>query len=101
MVLAWLKTLIKLHWVQIVKRASKSEMSSLSQIQAFIKRKTQVLPRLMTLHGKIEMAKKTLELKKLHKTKKQQVHAEPLTYIDADEAEDVDMESEDSEEEIE
>jgi hypothetical protein len=29
------------------------------------------------------------------------VHAEPLTYIDADEAEDVDMESEDSEEEIE
>ena len=76
-------------------------MSALSQIQAFIKRKTQVLPRLMTLHGKIEMAKKTLELKKLHKAKKQIVHAEPLTYIDADEADDVEMDSEDSQEEIE
>jgi muramoyltetrapeptide carboxypeptidase LdcA involved in peptidoglycan recycling len=31
-VLAWLKTLIKLHWVQIVQRASKSDMTALSQI---------------------------------------------------------------------
>jgi len=56
----------------------------------------------MTLHGKIEMAKKTLELKKLHRAgKKQPEPAEPLTYVDADEADDVDMESDESEEEIE
>lgn len=56
----------------------------------------------MTLHGKIEMAKKTLELKKLHKAgQKQPVQAEPLIYVDADEADDVEMESEESEEEIE
>lgn len=61
-----------------------------------------MLPRLITLHGKIEMAKKTLELKKLHKAgKKQPGPAEPLTYVDADEADDIEMESEESEEEIE
>lgn len=56
------------------------------------------MPRLLTLQGKIEMAKRTLELRKINRNKKQA--PEPLTYQDADEAADVEMEEE-SEEEIE
>jgi hypothetical protein len=76
-------------------------MSALAQIQAFIRRKTEALPRMLTLHGKIEMAKRTLELKRLHKGKKTEEKQEPLTYVDAEDAEDAAMESEESEEEIE
>ena len=35
-VLLWLKTLISLHWLTIVKRADKEDLAQLAQIQAFI-----------------------------------------------------------------
>lgn len=47
---------------------------------------------MLTLQGKIEMAKRTLELRKLQKNKKAVV-PEALIYHDADEAEDLAMES--------
>lgn len=46
---------------------------------------------MLTLHGKIEMAKRTLELKRLHKGKKTEEKQEPLTYVDAEDAEDAAM----------
>jgi len=74
-------------------------MLCLSQIQAFVKRKTQTLPRLLTLHGKIEMAKRTLELRKMKKKASQpKPEAKTLVYHDADEGEDEDMEQDGSEE---
>ena len=47
---------------------------------------------MLTLQGKIEMAKRTLELRKLQKNK-MTVVPEALTFHDADEAEDLAMES--------
>jgi len=64
-VLLWLKTLISLHWVTIIKRADKDDLASLGQIQSFIQKKTKTLDRVLLLKGKIEMLQKTMELRKM------------------------------------
>ncbi len=54
-VLLWLKTLISIHWVTIIKRADKEDLQSLGQIQSFIQKKTKALDRVLLLKGKLEM----------------------------------------------
>ena len=64
-ILLWLKSLISLHWVTIIKKADKDDLQSLGQIQSFIQKKTKSLDKVLLLKGKLEMLQKTMELKKL------------------------------------
>ena len=54
-VLLWLKKLISLHWVTIIKRADKDDLLSLGQIQSYIQKKTKSLDRVLLLKGKLDM----------------------------------------------
>jgi hypothetical protein len=63
-ILVWLKNLIAIHWVTIIKRAEKEDLISLGQVQAFIQKKTQNLDRVLQVKGKIEMLQRTIELNK-------------------------------------
>lgn len=54
-VLLWLKNLISLHWVTIIKRADKDDLLSLGQIQSYIQKKTKSLDRVLLLKGKLDM----------------------------------------------
>ena len=63
-VLLWLKTLLRVHWTLIVQVASTEDLSTLSQIQTFIQRKTATMDKLLLLKGKLEMAKRTIQLQK-------------------------------------
>ena len=63
-VLLWLKTLLRLHWAFVVQVASPQELATLSQIQTFIQRKTASMDKLLLLKGKLEMAKRTIQLQK-------------------------------------
>ena len=61
-VLLWLKTLLRLHWPRIVQSANVQDLSSLAQIQSYIQKKTATMSKLQTLRGKLEMAKRTIQL---------------------------------------
>jgi hypothetical protein len=54
-ILVWLKNLISLHWVTIIKRADSDDLASLGQIQSFIQKKTKSLDRVLLLKGKLDM----------------------------------------------
>jgi len=54
-ILLWLRTLISVHWVTIIKGADKDDLASLGQIQSFIQKKTKTLDKVLMLKGKIEM----------------------------------------------
>ena len=64
-ILLWLRTLISIHWVTIIKRADKEDLVSLGQIQSFIQKKTKTLDKVLLLKGKIEMLQKTMQLRKI------------------------------------
>jgi len=61
-VLLWLKTLLRLHWALVVQTASAQDLATLSQIQTFIQRKTATMDKMLLLKGKLEMAKRTIQL---------------------------------------
>ena len=61
-VLLWLKTLLRIHWALVVQVASAQDLATLSQIQTFIQRKTASMDKLLLLKGKLEMAKRTIQL---------------------------------------
>ena len=63
-ILLWLKSLISLHWLTIIKKADKEDLAQLGQIQSFIQKKTKTLDKVLLLKGKIEMLQKTMELKR-------------------------------------
>ena len=63
-VLLWLKSLISLHWLTIIKRADREDLVQLGQIQSFIQKKTKTLDKVLVLKGKLEMLQKTMELKR-------------------------------------
>lgn len=63
-VLLWLKTLLRLHWALIVQVATGEDLGTLSQIQTYIQRKTASMDKLLLLKGKLEMAKRTIQLQK-------------------------------------
>lgn len=88
--LLWLKTLLRLHWISIVEQASSEDLSSLSQIQTFIHKKTAQMDRMLALKGKLEMAKRTIQLKRQVKSQHKAVEAESrvLVYKDADDSSD-------------
>lgn len=94
-VLLWLKTLLRVHWTLIVQVASTEDLSTLSQIQTFIQRKTATMDKLLLLKGKLEMAKRTIQLQKagtsstgLKKSVDSGVKASTLVYKDAPENDD-------------
>ncbi len=64
-ILLWLRNLISIHWVTIIKRADKEDLVSLGQIQSFIQMKTKTLDKVLLLKGKIEMLQKTMQLRKI------------------------------------
>lgn len=63
-VLLWLRTLLRVHWALVVQVASPTDLATLSQIQSFIQRKTANMDKLLLLKGKLEMAKRTIQLQK-------------------------------------
>ena len=94
-VLLWLKTLLRIHWTLIVQVASTEDLSTLSQIQTFIQRKTATMDKLLLLKGKLEMAKRTIQLQKaststsgLKKSVDSQAKPSTLVYKDAPDNED-------------
>ena len=94
-VLLWLKTLLSLHWVTIVKRADKEDLQSLGQIQSFIQKKTKSLDKVLLLKGKLDMLSKTIEFNKSLAGVQQKVESTTLVYKDAED-EDEDMASKES-----
>lgn len=62
-VLMWLKSLLAIHWMSIVKKADKEDLQNLGAIQAYIAKKTKYMDKFLILKGKLEMISKTLEIK--------------------------------------
>lgn len=61
-IILWLKSLIKIHWISIMKKADQEDLGSLGQIQAYIQNKTKQMNQLMMLKGKLELLNTTLVL---------------------------------------
>jgi hypothetical protein len=55
--------LLREHWATVLKQNSVSDLQKLLQVQAFIKKKTSNLNKYIQLKGKLEMAKRTLDIK--------------------------------------
>lgn len=81
--LLWLKALLGMHWVTLIRRADKEDLQSLGMIQAFIAKKTKSLDRVLLLKGKLDMLSKTIELTKTV-GKGEPAKQAPLVYRDAE-----------------
>jgi len=56
----WLSVLLKLHWMQLVKHATPHDLHNMASIQNYISQKTNSLPQLIQLQGKVTMVEQTL-----------------------------------------
>ncbi len=87
-ILLWLRTLISVHWLTIIKKADKEDLLSLGQIQSSIQKKTKTLDRVLLLKGKLDMLQKTFELTKsvsgTKQSKAQKEKGSMLVYQDAE-----------------
>lgn len=62
-IVLWLKALLKIHWLTVVKRADPEDFKNISAIQAYINKKCKYMDKLLVLQGKIDMASKLLDIK--------------------------------------
>ena len=93
-VMLWLRYLLKEQWTAILKQNKNADLVKLLQIQAFIAKKTSTLQKCISLKGKLEMARRTIELKSSAQSKG---ISDPLVYKDAADSDD-EMQSVDSDE---
>eukprot|EP00347_Sterkiella_histriomuscorum_P003625 403363569 len=106
-VVMWLKTLLALHWSQLLKKADKEDLKSLGAIQSYIQKKTKYMDKVMLLKGKLEMLQNTIEIRKqisqgLTQQEKSAKNKQPmLVYKDAEDDEDELMKDEQEEEDEE